>query len=75
VIVGQAYRSAEVEAIDLDGSTLDASERSAPNVRLIIDDAEKPWLYKSDSLDFVHITSFYIRSRIERTCSNRSGSK
>jgi hypothetical protein len=61
VIVGQAYRSAEVEAIDLDGSTLDASERSAPNVRLIIDDVEKPWLYKNDSLDFVHM-SFLLHS-------------
>ena len=61
MIVGQAYRSAEVEAIDLDGSTLDASERSAPNVRLIIDDVEKPWLYKNDSLDFVHM-SFLLHS-------------
>ena len=61
MIVGQAYRSAEVEAIDLDGSTLDASERSAPNVSLIIDDVEKPWLYKNDSLDFVHM-SFLLHS-------------
>jgi ubiquinone/menaquinone biosynthesis C-methylase UbiE len=61
VIVGHAYRSAEVEAIDLDGSTLNASERSAPNVRLIIDDVEKPWLYKDDSLDFVHM-SFLLHS-------------
>ena len=61
MIVGQAYRSAEVEAIDLDGSPLDASERSAPNVRLIIDDVEKPWLYKNDSLDFVHM-SFLLHS-------------
>jgi len=61
VIVGQVYRSAEVEAIDLDGSTLDASERSGPNVRLIIDDVEKPWLYKNDSLDLVHM-SFLLHS-------------
>jgi ubiquinone/menaquinone biosynthesis C-methylase UbiE len=61
VIVGQAYRSAEVEAIDLDGSTLDASERSGANVRLIIDDVEKLWLYKNDSLDLVHM-SFLLHS-------------
>jgi ubiquinone/menaquinone biosynthesis C-methylase UbiE len=61
VIVGYAYRGAEVEATDLDGSTLDASERSAPNVRLIIDDIEKPWLYKDDSLDLVHM-SFLLHS-------------
>jgi ubiquinone/menaquinone biosynthesis C-methylase UbiE len=61
ILVGQAYGGAEVEAVDLNGSALDASERSAPNVRLIIDDVEKPWLYEKDSLDFVHM-SFLLHS-------------
>jgi SAM-dependent methyltransferase len=49
---GHKYPSAEVLGIDL--SPIQPSW-VPPNVKFIVDDAESPWLYPSDSFDFVHI--------------------
>ena len=49
--VADVYGSAEVEGTDVNAIVL--SIDTAPNVKFIQDDAERNWLFKGNSLDFV----------------------
>jgi hypothetical protein len=70
-IVGDAFPSTEVEAIDINAIAL-TKHKLSPNVSTIIDDVEKDWIFAESSLDFVRagnlLHSIKNRPRLFREC-------
>jgi ubiquinone/menaquinone biosynthesis C-methylase UbiE len=69
--VGDAFPSAEVEAIDINAIALTINKFS-PNVSPVMDDVEKSWVFEESSLDFIRagnlLHSIKDRPRLFREC-------
>lgn len=69
--VGDAFPSAEVEAIDINAIAL-TTYKFSPNVSPIMDDVEENWVLEESSLDFIRagnlLHSIKDRPRLFREC-------